>query len=43
MDDIDEEYSGFDTLGTSIDDAFSDDIEMDEDVDEVEYDSMSDE
>ena len=39
----DQEYSGFKTRGTDIDDAFSDDIEMDEDVDEVEFDSCEDE
>lgn len=37
------EYSGFRTLGTNIDDAFSDDLEMDEDVDDVEFDMMDDE
>jgi len=43
MDEYEDEYSGFDTLGTSINDAFSVDIEMDEDVDFVQSDDYSDE
>lgn len=38
-----QEYSGFKTRGTDIDDAFSDDIEMDTDVDDVDFEIMDDE
>lgn len=37
----DEDYSGFKTLGTDIDEAYSETYES-SDVDEVEFDSMDD-
>lgn len=37
----DEEYQGFKTLGTDIDEAYSESWDLD--VDEVEFDSMDDE
>ena len=35
-------YSGFKTLGTDIDKAFEDDFEMEDDVDDVEFDCYED-
>ena len=37
------EYSGFKTNGTDIDDAYSDIVEIEEDVDEVDFENMDDE
>jgi hypothetical protein len=37
-----QEYSGFKTLGTNIDEAYGDDFDMEEDVDDVEFDAMDD-
>lgn len=38
-----DDYRGFDTRGTSIDEAFSDDFDIEEDVDDVDFDDMDDE
>ena len=38
-----EEYSGFKTLGTDIDEAYSETFESDDDVDEMIEDSYDDE
>ncbi len=37
-----DEYSGFNTRGTSIDDAFLDDYDIEEDADDVDFDSFED-
>ena len=37
-----EEYSGFKTLGTDIDEAYSETFQSDEDVDEIEEDIYDD-
>lgn len=38
-----QEYSGFKTNGTDIDDAYSDIVEIEEDADDVDFDVMDDE
>lgn len=37
-----EEYSGFTTRGTSIDEAYSDDFDIEDDADDVDFENMDD-